>query len=131
VNEHRAYWTLAGYSAIALLLAGVLDVAMEWNRASSALAQWICATAPTPSGPQACQAAFVARWMTSRLPLYMVAVGVAWVAATLLWIVRARSTRAPWTPLGRVAVAVACLVALAELVACSGDATCGLSVSCA
>ena len=131
-EEARPYRALIRYGALVLMAAVAVECAVEVHRASAAMSAWICETTPTPAGPQACQAAFIVRWMTARLPLYVVAVGI---AAVLLSAVRATLRRSPlepfpWNRLLRVLTVVVCLIALSELVACAGDASCGLSVSC-
>ena len=123
------------YGALVLFGAIAVELAVESRRAGAALAAWICRTSPTPAGPQACENAFILRWMTGHLPLYVLATGIVAILATAvsLAIRTARSGLArsfPWDRLMRVGAIVVGLIALAELVACAGDATCGLSVNC-
>jgi hypothetical protein len=131
--EEQPYRGLVRFGLLVLLVAVVVDIAVELHRALAELQSWICGTTPTPGGPAACGAAFVARWITTRLPLYVVGVGAVALLASAVAAFRPRERAAsggPWARLLRVVTVVICLIALAELVACAGDATCGLSVSC-
>lgn len=123
------------FGALVLFGAIAVEQAVESRRAVAALGAWICRTSPTPAGPQACESAFILRWMTGHLPLYVLATGiVAILASAVSLAVRTASARVggsfPWDRLMRTAAIVVGLIALAELVACAGDATCGLSVNC-
>jgi len=118
---------LARFGAVVFALAVAVELLIESRRAAGALAAWICRTTPTPAGPQVCEGAFVLRWMTGHLPVYVLATGVAAVVATAVSLaIRGFS----WPGVARAAAVVVGLLALSELVACAGDATCGLSVNC-
>jgi hypothetical protein len=134
-DEEQPYSELIRYGVLVLLAAAAVDVVAEMRRAQTALHEWICRGTPTPGGPAACENAFLLRWMTAHLPLYVVAVGavalVAGAASLGLRAARSQLPRAfPWNRLLRSVAVVVCLIALSELIACAGDATCGLSVSC-
>jgi hypothetical protein len=134
-EEEQPYRDLIRYGSILLLIAAVVDVAAELRRALSAMDAWICRTTPTPSGPDVCEHAFLIRWMAAHFPLYVVAVGaVALLLNAVATAVRVRRAQLPggfaWNRLLRSVAVIVCLIAVAELVACAGDATCGLSVSC-
>jgi hypothetical protein len=123
------------YGAFVLFGAIAVELAVESRRAVAALGAWICRTSPTPAGPQACENAFILRWMTGHLPLYVLATGIVAILASAasLAVRTARSGLGgsfPWDRLLRAGAIVVGLIALAELVACAGDATCGLSVNC-
>ncbi|MBV9103472.1 MAG: hypothetical protein JO060_07755 [Candidatus Eremiobacteraeota bacterium] len=129
-EDEAAYPRLFGYASLALVAAFITDALIEWHRAVPALDAWICRTTPTPSGPQICAAAFVVRWITARLPLYVFVLAVCGVVASFAWSV-VRPGGAGWKPLLRITIVAVCVLAVAQLIACAGDATCGLSVSCA
>lgn len=134
-EEEQPYRDLVRYGLVVLLIAAVIDIAVELHRALSALDAWICRTTPTPSGPDVCEHAFLVRWIAAHFPLYVVAVGAAALCLNVITTaVRVRRAHLPggiaWNRLLRTVAVIVCLIAVAELVACAGDATCGLSVSC-
>ncbi len=70
--DRAALWRLVRAGAIALVVATVADVALEWQRAQTALGSWICDKGlPLPAGPDVCSAAYVLHWFLARLPFYV------------------------------------------------------------
>jgi hypothetical protein len=118
--------------AILLALAAIVDVAVEYGRAQASLRGWICrGNSPIPAGPQVCELAFLLRWMTARLPVYVLGVGAAGLIASAVVAARRRVLAGfDWSRLVRFVGLVVGLIALSELVACAGDASCGLSLTC-
>jgi hypothetical protein len=117
---------------VILVVAAAVDVVFEYARAQTALQNWICfGDSPLPQGPRACQTGFLLRWLTGRLPLYTIGVGAAGLALVAAIVAsRSRGVGFDWGRLVRFVAVVVCLIALSELVACAGDATCGLSLTC-
>jgi hypothetical protein len=117
---------------IVFAVAAVVDVLFEYARAQTALQNWICfGDSPLPQGPGGCRTGFVLRWLTGRLPLYTIGVGAVGLVLVGAFVgSKARSAGFDWGRLARFVGVVVCLIALSELVACAGDATCGLSLTC-
>ena len=128
----RLVWIGVGAFAVAV----VADLALEWNRAQSALGDWICdKNLPLPAGAGVCASAFVAHWFIARLPFYTAIIAL----VLLLWYAAAVGLRAMRSPptrsalgsaLMRYVVLAIALLALAELMACTSEAACSLSATC-
>lgn len=134
--DRAALWRLVRAGAIALVVAAVADVALEWQRAQTALGSWICDKGlPLPAGPDVCSAAYVLHWFLARLPFYVGIVALALLlvrGGTVAYgMLRAGAGGATArTDLLRLVLLAIALLALAELVSCAGETTCSLSVSC-
>ncbi len=132
-----SYKRLVWLGVFVLGVSGVVELAVEWGRAQAALQQWVCdkGTVPLPGGPGACSAGFLLHWMLARLPLYVGIVTLVMLAFEAVSIIvgairgRTDASSAVANAVRLIALAIG-VFALAELVACAGDTTCALSLTC-
>jgi hypothetical protein len=133
VSYRRLIWL----GVAVLAVSAIVELAVEWTRASAALQQWVCdkGTVPLPAGPGGCSAGFLLHWMLSRLPLYVGIVTIVMLAseaAVIVWsAIRSRPEASSVVSQAVRLIALAIGVfAFAELVACAGDTTCAQSLTC-
>ena len=131
-DERGSHIRLIVVGLVTILIAALLDAAIEYPRAATALAAWICnSDAPLPAGRSACETGFIVERMLERYQYYLGGVAIAGFLVSLAGIVgRRRSWLSAQAEVFRLGVLLVGLLALGLLVSCTSTSICGLSLTC-
>ena len=130
-DERAAHFRLLWLGLATIVIAAVLDAALEWPRANAALATWICnSDAPLPAGHSGCETGFIAQRLLERYQYYLGGVSIAAFLVSMAGLMRRWNWPGLQPEVLRLGALLVCLLALGLLVSCTSTSFCGLSLTC-